>query len=290
MNGYCLNRPPRRVVSLVPSLTESLFDLGLGETLVGITDYCLYPARPLLGLPHVGGPKNPRAADIIALAPDLILANQEENAPGVVKFLQQAGLQVWISFPKSVRESLQVLYCLADIFRSQAAVLRVDTLDLAVKMLESSRADLPSRRYFCPIWQDRSQSGQRWWMTFNKETYSSDLLYWLGGENVFADRQKRNPLEADLGQASVDDKVEGDRRYPRLSLEEIRSANPELILLPDEPYKFNENHISEFCELFPEVEAVRKGKVILVDGSLITWYGTRLGKAISELQALFPSK
>ncbi len=262
----------------------------MGETLVGLTDYCLYPTGPLLGLPRVGGPKNPRAADIIALAPDLVLANQEGNAPGVVKSLQQAGLRVWVSFPKSVQESLQVLYSLADSFRSQAAVLRGDTLDLAVKMLASSRPDQPSRRYFCPIWRDRSRSGQLWWMTFNKETYSSDLLYWLGGENVFADCQRRYPLEADLGQGSADDRVEGDRRYPRLSLDEIRSTNPELILLPDDHYQFNENHIREFCELIPEVEAVRNGKVILVDGSLITWCGTRLGKSISELQSLFSSE
>ena len=94
-------------------------------------------------------------------------------------------------------------------------------------------------------------------------------------------------MEADLGLAKADESILGDRRYPRIPVEEICSANPELILLPDEPYPFNENQLREFENQFPTVEAVIKGKVILIDGSLITWCGTRLGKAISQLQPLF---
>lgn len=200
-NEFDLDHPPRRVVSLVPSLTESLFDLGLGDKLVGVTDYCLYPAESLQALPHLGGTKNPRIAEILDLKPDLVLANQEENTSGTVRVLEQAGVEVWVTFPKTIREFLQVLHNLAAIFNSQPAYQRLDTLDRAVDLLESSREDLPGCRYFCPIWRDEAGAGRDWWMTFNRDTYSSDLLYWIGGVNVFAERIRRYPLEADLGEA-----------------------------------------------------------------------------------------
>lgn len=285
-NDFVLNQPPRRVVSLVPSLTESLFDMGLGQALVGVTDYCIYPAEPLKGLAWVGGPKNPRILDILALNPDLVLANQEENTPQVVRALDQAGVQVWVSFPKTVREAMQVLHSLAGVFMSQPAALRLDTLDRAVEMLELSRNDQASIRYFCPIWRSATGKGQDWWMTFNKHTYTSDLLYWLGGENVFAQRARRYPLEADLGNTQAEEQEKRDTRYPRVSADEIRAANPDLIFLPSEPFQFTEEHRREVMDLLHEVEAVRKGKVHLVDGSLVTWHGTRLAKAISQLRPL----
>jgi ABC-type Fe3+-hydroxamate transport system substrate-binding protein len=124
-------------------------------------------------------------------------------------------------------------------------------------------------------------------MTFNQDTYASDLLFWLGGENVFAKRDRRYPMEADLGNAQPDEPAGRDTRYPRISIGEIQAANPEVILLPGEPYAFTEEHRQELMKLFPEVQAVRNGKIYLVDGSLVTWHGTRLAKAISQLRPLF---
>ena len=94
------HHPPRRVVSLVPSMTESMFELGFGETVVGITDYCTRPAAALADLPRLGGPKNPRLSEIIALKPELVLANWEENTRQSVEALEDAGVFVWVTFPK----------------------------------------------------------------------------------------------------------------------------------------------------------------------------------------------
>jgi iron complex transport system substrate-binding protein len=286
-DDFVLNHPPQRIVSLVPSLTESILDLGLGQALVGISDYCIYPANLLQDLPRLGGPKNPRVADIIALKPDLVLVNQEENTPQSVRKLKQAGIKVWISFPRTIRASMLVLHNLVNLFNSHQAVQRLETLDLAVELLELSRPDLASRRFFCPIWRGVTANEKTWWMTFNQDTYANDLLYWLGGENVFAQRKRRYPLKADLGEAPEITPGNKDTRYPRVSADEIRAANPDLVLLPSEPFSFSEEHRRELSDLFADVEAVKNGKIYLTDGSLITWHGTRLAKAIPQLRPLF---
>lgn len=275
------SHPPRRVVSLVPSMTESLFDLGLGAALVGITDYCIHPARELEKLPRLGGPKNPRVNDIAALRPELVLANWEENTRQAIDGLQAEGIPVWVTCPQTVQGSLEVLRELASLFHSPEAARRVDSLEKAVeRAVGAARDSQKGARYFCPIWFSRTEP---WWMTFNGRTYCSDLLAVLGGDNIFARRERRYPLAADLGQEAAKDPGERDTRYPRVSLEEILAGDPQVILLPDEPYAFGEHSRQEICELLAETKAVRSGRVYLVDGSLITWHGTRLARALQEL-------
>ncbi|MDD2694453.1 MAG: helical backbone metal receptor [Anaerolineales bacterium] len=281
-------RPPQRVVSLVPSLTESLFDMGLGAAVVGVTDYCTSPAAALQGVPRLGGAKNPRLKDILALHPDLVLMNQEENPLPVYQALRERGVVAWVVFPKSVSQALDVLWELAGAFQSQAALLQLQALERALDWARAAAEARPRRaRYFCPIWQGTLASGQGWWMTFNQDTYMSDLLAICGGENAFAGRERRQPLEADLGLAPPREDAGGDRRYPRVSLEEIRAADPELILLPDEPYAYDAAHKEALSALLEGVSAVREGRVHLVEGSLIAWHGTRLGQALQFLPAFF---
>lgn len=280
--------PPKRVVSLVPSITESLFVLGMGAAVVGITDYCAYPAEALRGLPRLGGTKNPRLEDILALRPDLVLMNQEENPLEVYQALKEQGVAVWAAFPTSVRQALDVLWELARLFQSQTAPMQLQALERAVDWARAAVEALPRRvRYFCPIWQGTLTGGQPWWMTFNQDTYMSDLLGMCGGENVFAARQRRFPLEADLGLVSPREEADADQRYPRVSQEEIRQSGPEVILLPDEPYAYDEARKMELCSQFADVPAVRDGRVYLVEGSLITWHGVRLGRALQVLPAKF---
>jgi len=279
-------RAPQRVVSLVPSLTESLFDLGLDSALVGVTDYCVYPKEGVARLEKVGGTRNPRLETIIALKPDLVMANWEENTRQAVETLEAAGLPVWVTFPRSVGESMDVLWKLAELFRSQAARVRLQTLEMTLDWAVQAAAELRPVRYFCPIWYDETEAGQPWWMTFNSRTYCHDLLRILGGENVFADRQRRYPLAADLGPEPPEDPGERDTRYPRLALDEIRQAQPEVILLPDEPFKFDETHPSLLQDWLAGTPAVQQGRVHLVEGSLITWHGTRLARALRELSPL----
>ncbi len=287
------DHPPHRVVSLVPSLTESMFELGFGEAVVGITDYCIYPEAALQGLPRLGGPKNPRIEEIIKLKPDLVLANQEENTPKTLEALEAAGIRVWVSFPQTVRQALDVLWTLVGLFQSQSATTKLRVLELTLEWNDSAVRQQAPRRYFCPIWQDTTSGGARWWMTFNRHTYASDVLHLVGGENCFANRQRRYPLSADLGLSSSGESPdsgndqERDTRYPRLMIEEIRAADPEIILLPSEPYAFGEAHKQELCSLLGDIQAVSQGKVYLIDGSLITWHGTRLANAVRMLPQLF---
>jgi ABC-type Fe3+-hydroxamate transport system substrate-binding protein len=278
--------PPQRVVSLVPSMTESLFELGLGSALVGVTDYCIHPAEAVAGLPHLGGPKNPRVDEILALKPDLVLANWEENTRPTVEALEAAGVAVWVTFPQTVLESLEVLWKLVELFHSHEAGLRLRTLELTLDWAISSVDERRTVRYFCPIWQETTQSGQTWWMTFNRRTYPSDLLLLIGGENAFADRERRYPLRADLGLEAAQDPGERDTRYPRVTAEEVIAAQPQVILLPDEPFAFGEEHSKRIADLLAETPAAQKGRIYPIDGSLITWHGTRLARALRELPAV----
>ena len=123
-------------------------------------------------------------------------------------------------------------------------------------------------------------------MTFNRQTYSHDLLSCLGGENVFADRDRRYPLEADLGSAAVEEPGERDTRYPRLGFDEMRAADPDIILLPDEPFEFGEEHQEMLRACMPDSPVVKDDKFYFVEGSLITWHGTRLARALQELPSL----
>ncbi len=291
-NGYLdllmFIRAPRTVVSLVPSMTESLFDLDLGDRLVGVTEYCQPPAPARDRLSVVGGTKSPSVEQIIELAPDLVLANQEENTPEAVEALEAAGLKVWVSFPRSVAEAIQVLWAIIKNFKLEGSpVSRIRTLELTVDWARQAADHQARARVFCPIWQDRSSSGDRWWMTFNRETYAHDLLHVCGGANVFADRKRRNPLAADLGRGPEKAAPQRDQRYPRVTLQEIEAGDPEVILLPSEPYAFGQADAEEICRLLPNCTAVQAGRVHLVDGSLVTWHGTRLAKAIGELPAYF---
>ena len=278
-----LSHPPSRVVSLVPSITESLFDLGLGAAVVGVTDYCIHPAQALAGLPRVGGPQNPRIETILALRPDLVIANQEENDRRSVEELQAAGLVVWITFPRTVQQAVNDLWELVNLFGSKVAAQKLQAMDRLLDWLRSATAGQPTVRYFCPIWQARTEEGRPWWMTFNQDTYCHDLLQILGGENVFAGRQRCNPLAADLGLQPAEDSPGLDTRYPRLALEEILSADPELILLPSEPFAYHETHRRELQEIFAATQAARNDRIRLIDGALLTWHGTRLARALNQL-------
>ncbi len=294
MNQSLLSNPllafetdmPKRVVSLVPSWTDSLFDLGIGDCLVGVTDYCPVPAPYTNRLERIGGPKTPAVEYIVSLKPDLVIVNQEENSRESVEALLSSGLQIWLTFPLTVREMVDDLMTVASLFRSEIALEKVQILEKSVEWAEIASLDQKPAGTFCPIWQDRLDSGERWWMTFNASTYSNDVLRICGGKNVFADRRRRYPLLAELGLATEECPGDRDTRYPRVGFDEIIASQPEVILLPDEPFNFSEMHYKELMILFADTPAVRNGKVYRIDGSLLHWPGTRLARALSELPAL----
>ncbi len=281
--------PPKRVISLVPSMTESILRLGLGDSLVGITDYCIYPEGLVNAYPRVGGPKSIRVGDVLALQPDLIIANQEENSPEDIEALVEAGGRVWVTFPKTVREALTDLWDLVHLFARDRAFQTLRVLERSVEIAELAASERRRLRYFCPIWEEEHPRYGRWWMTFNHDTYSSDLLHLVGGDNVFADRERRYPLEAELGETLGEPAGARDVRYPRVSLEEVLRADPEVIIVPSEPYPYQPEDCDRLTEIFAETTAAQLGRIYYVDGSLITWPGVRLGEALAQLPSLFES-
>jgi ABC-type Fe3+-hydroxamate transport system substrate-binding protein len=276
---------PQRVLSLVPSVTESLFDLNLGNRVVGRTDYCIYPAGQVERIPTVGGTKNPDINKIIALKPELVIANREENRKEDVEALQAAGIPVWVTFPQTIPEAFNLLWNIMYLFEETAMVHRIRMVEYTYDWLNSiaeEREVTNPLKVFVPIWLDPL-------MTVNGATYVHDVLRVCGGMNVFAERERLIPLSADLGEsepyAADDPRVQGrDTRYPRISWEELEAAQPDVILLPSEPFAFNESHLPLFQRL--NVPAAKNGRIHLVDGSLLTWHGTRVAYAMRDLPPL----
>ncbi len=276
-------QPPSRVVSLVPSMTESLFDLGAGGAIVGVTDYCRPPEEALPNLTRVGGTKSPRVAEILDLKPDLVMANQEENTRETVEALEAAGAKVWVTFPRNVDEAIAILWVLIRLFDIPSAGSKVRTLEVTLDwQMRAAEASDPVR-VFCPIWQGVAGEGVPWWMTFNRHTYAHDVLTRCGGLNVFAERDRRYPLEADLGEGTADDPGDRDTRYPRLTPEEVIRAAPDVILIPDEPFAFSDDDEIRLRSLLAETPAAQANRVYRIDGSLLTWHGTRLARALAEI-------
>lgn len=272
---------PSTVVSLVPSITESLFDMNIGDRLIGRTEYCIYPEGKVESVPTVGGTKNPDIEHIIAMQPELIFANAEENRKEDVEALRAAGIPVWVSMPTKVADVFTLLWNIMYLFDETSMVARIRLIeqiyDRLFNMLNARDEELP--KVFVPIWYEPL-------MTANQQTYLHDLLFVCGGMNVFAERERQFPLKADLGQQEPSPELaEGrDTRYPRITLAEVEAKQPDVILLPSEPFQFTEEHISIFKEL--DVPASRNDRIHLVDGSWLTWHGTRVAYALNDLPAL----
>jgi ABC-type Fe3+-hydroxamate transport system substrate-binding protein len=277
-----LQRTPQRIVSLVPSLTEALFAFGLADQIVGITDYCVEPQPQVRTKATIGGTKNPDVEAILRLSPDLVIANVEENRKEDVAFLQAQGISVFICFPQTVVEAMATLRALAQTtgVEAQAApgLAWIESVYEETKAITAGRRKV---RVFCPIWKHP-------WMTINRDTFIHDMLETCGGANVFAERIRRFPLAADLGQQPEWEatRITGrDRRYPRVSLDEMAALMPEVILLPDEPYRFSEVDRADFAG-FPRVPAVRDGRIHVIDGKTVCWYWSRLDASLQALRQL----
>ena len=278
--------PPRRVVCLVPSDTFNVASLGCDGALVGRTDWCELPADVVARLPSVGGTKNPRVDAVCDLSPDLVLANQEENTRGDIEELGRRGVRVYVAFPRRVEAGLGHLARLARIFRVEGDARVKDLVRRgyhALREAERVRSTRAPMRAFCPIWMKPL-------MTIHGDTFISDMLDLCGAQNVFADRERRYPLAADLGRAEPlpAEKVEGrDVRYPRVTIEELVVRAPELVLLPDEPHPFTEQDADEFRKL--DIPAARRDAVLRTSGKDLCWYGAQSVEGIGRVRAAIDS-
>jgi ABC-type Fe3+-hydroxamate transport system substrate-binding protein len=230
----------------------------------------------------IGGTKNPDIAKILSLAPQIVFAVAEENRRHDVERLTAAGLAVYVFEPYTVRDGIDLLGRLADILdccRDVAPLIQAIEHEYAVTQAQVAKR--PPVRVFCPIWKDP-------YMTISDGTYVHDMLRACGGENIFAQRQRRFPLAADLGQQPEHTGVrhsERDRRYPRITLEEMAAHKPAVILLPDEPYAFSAKDLADFMP-FADIPAVRDRRLHLIDGKLVSWYGPRIGDSLRILRDL----
>ncbi|MCB8903362.1 MULTISPECIES: helical backbone metal receptor [unclassified Streptomyces] len=225
----------RRVVSLVPSLTEAVAVTAPG-LLVGATDWCAHPVD--LDVARIGGTKNPDVRAITALRPDLVLANEEENRAADLAELRAAGLDVLVTEIRTLDQGLREL---ARVLAACGAPRRPRWLDEAEAAWAAVTPDGECAAVV-PIWR-------RPWMVLGRDTFAGDLLARLGVRNLYAGHPER---------------------YPRLPLDELRAAAPDLVVLPDEPYRFTRD---DGPEAFPGTAAA------LVDGRHLTWYGPSLVEA-----------
>lgn len=235
-------RPVRRVVSLVPSLTESIAATAPG-LLVGATDWCTHPGD--LDVVRIGGTKNPRISDIVALEPDLVVSNEEENRAPDIAALADRGVPVWVTAPTTVRAAL---HSLDRMLREGCGLDRPGWLDQATAAWRGPPDRAPVTA-IVPIWR-------RPWMWVGRDTFAGDVLANLGVKNLLDDHPER---------------------YPKIDLDEMLARyTPQCVVLPDEPYAFS---WTDGPEAFRDLDV----PVACVSGRHLTWYGPSLVDARAVL-------
>lgn len=250
-----LEHPPTRIVSLVPSWTQTLFALGLDTKIVGVTKFCVEPAAAVGSIPKVGGTKNPDIAAIVKLAPELVIANAEENRREDIEQIRTAGVPVFTTYPRTVPGAVEsILRMGRALGRETEAAAMAKEITLTVSGIEASLGVWSKLRLrvFCPIWKNP-------WMSFNADTYAHDVLRMLGYNNIFAS---------------------AGERYPVTTLEAAVELRPDIVILPDEPYVFDESDIAELKPLLPPALSRR---VLIVSGRDLHWYGVHMVGGLKSL-------
>ena len=249
---------PRRIISLVPSWTETLFALGLGDEVVGVTKFCVEPAEGVAAIAKIGGTKNPDLRAIAKLEPDFVIANAEENRREDVEKIREQGVAVFTTYPKTIPGAVESILKLGTALGKEP---RRPTRWRARSCATSAKSKPASAygrklpfRVFCPIWKNP-------WMAFNADTYAHDVLRMLGFNNIFAS---------------------AGERYPSTTLAEAIERKPDIVLLPDEPYEFKDRDIEELKKVLPPGLARR---IMIVSGRDLHWYGVHMVKGLTTLAA-----
>jgi ABC-type Fe3+-hydroxamate transport system substrate-binding protein len=228
---------PLRIVSLVPSQTELLYDLGLDKEVVGITKFCIHPEEWFRTKIRIGGTKKVNIAKIRTLAPNLVIANKEENNPEDISAIESF-CPVWTSDISTLGQALDMIERIGELTFSKNRAR-----ELALKIsLEFSRLSFPAI-YRCAymIWKDP-------WMVAGGNTFINDMMEACGLQNAWKDEQ----------------------RYPTIELPELQYRSIQILFLSSEPYPFKFSDLNELTKILPEV------KIVLVDGELFSWYGSRM--------------
>jgi iron complex transport system substrate-binding protein len=233
-----------RIVSLCPSLTELVFDLGRGDDLVGRTKFCVHPAGRVDRVESVGGTKNPKVERIVELAPDLVLLNEEENRREDAEALAAAGVRCHVSFPRGVDDTARMVRDVGAVLdrRAEAERIAADIERRATRVRASAR-NAPRVRYAYLIWRNP-------WMVAGGDTFVTAMLALSGGVNVFAEHRER---------------------YPAVTSEELASADPDAVFLSSEPFPFKERHADELAA----ATGLPRSRMHFVDGEYLSWHGSR---------------
>jgi ABC-type Fe3+-hydroxamate transport system substrate-binding protein len=231
---------PQRIISLVPSQTELLFDLGLDKEVIGITKFCIHPEEWFRNKTRIGGTKTLNLEKIRQLQPDLIIANKEENTKEQVEELDQE-FPVWISDIKNLNEALDMIQLVGVIVgKENEALVLAKKIRSKFDGLESFKTKIQKPKACYLIWKDP-------YLSVGGDCFINDMMEYAGFENVFQSLS----------------------RYPEIKIEELNNKC-DLVLLSSEPYPFAEKHIAEVQALVPSA------KIVLVDGEMFSWYGSRL--------------
>lgn len=250
----------KRIVSLVPSITETLFHLGLDPEITGITESCIHPAGKVTSRIRVGNTKTLDIPSIQRLEPDLIIANREENTKDQVEALIHAGLNVWVTSPESIADVVGLVVeipCRTDSSPQTAAEL-IRKIKAAYRFCQLQRST-ETPRVACLIWKSP-------WMAVGPKTYIHHLLEAAGASNVFVDSHKR---------------------YPETTLQELLSLEPDIVLFPSEPYPFSHKDIQEFATECPALPAVKNNRLELIVGEQLCWFGARTPSGLETMYQVF---
>jgi ABC-type Fe3+-hydroxamate transport system substrate-binding protein len=246
VNSEAVSLPPTRIISLVPSLTELLFDLGLGDRVSGRTRFCIHPESEIDKVPLIGGTKNPNIEKIKQLEPDLVISNREENRKEDVEAIKEF-CEVMVTEIDTIDDAL---FAIHDIGTRCGAKEKATELIDAVRTEMDHVPDEPQLSAAYLIWREP-------WMTVGHDTYIHSVLKHWNLENIFSEKT----------------------RYPKTSLSELAEKQPDLILLSSEPYPFKEKHVQEVSNACPE------SRVLPVDGEWFSWYGSRMLPSFRKLNA-----
>ncbi|MHC5202370.1 ABC transporter substrate-binding protein [Myroides sp. LJL119] len=244
---------PKRIVSLVPSQTQTLFDLGLEEQLVGITKFCIHPYHLAATKTKIGGTKKVHIEKIKLLQPDIIIANKEENTQEIVESLKDI-CPVWVTDIVTLQDNIQMIEDFGIIFNKRTDAKKwIDKINFAQKDFMQFVAPLPSYKVAYFIWREP-------YMVAGDNTFINELLKLNKFDNVYANKPGR---------------------YPEVEIRKIRiQGDPELVFLSSEPYPFKEEHAFEIGR------CTHHGKTVFVDGEMFSWFGTNLFRAFNYFKQI----
>ncbi len=247
-----------RIISLVPSLTELLFDLGLKDQLVGRTHFCIHPADQIDAIPSVGGTKKVNMERVLALKPTHVLVNIDENPRDMADAFHDAGIEVIVTHPMTPDDNIYLFQLIGGIFcKSDVANNLVQKFEIEKARLHNLNLGKPKNVLYL-IWSDP-------WMAITQDTYIGNMLSLINWHAVTP---------------GADPSLSGDAaRYPEIMLNDAGLCRIDLVLFSSEPYTFTQTHIDSFRNNFSDHAA----KAHLIDGEMTSWYGSRAIKSLGEL-------